>query len=242
VARGVIVAVARLPLPARPIALPLILAAPRTLQYVPDTAPDAPTTPPVVLPIVPSSQDLWRAVFGNDAPVEIEIGCGKGTFLVDAAGRDRNHNFLGLERADRLATRAARAVADAGLSNARVLCCDAACVVTQLLPARAVAAYHLYFPDPWWKRRHHKRRVYTSRFAAALSRTLTPGGRVYVATDVGPMLDLIRERFAGAGLVALPESPTPPRTVFARRCGEEGRPVHRAVFARRSVGRSMAAG
>jgi tRNA (guanine-N7-)-methyltransferase len=182
------------------------------------------------LPALPSAQDLWRAVFGNDAPVEIEIGCGKGTFLVAAAGRDRNRNFLGLERAPRLAVAAARTLADAGLTNARVLCCDAGCVVTHLLPARAVAAYHLYFPDPWWKRRHHKRRVYTSRFAAAVSRTLSSGGRVYVATDVGPMLDLIRERFAGAGLVPLPESLPPPRTVFARRCGEEGRPVHQAVF------------
>ncbi len=218
------------------------VAAPRALQYVPDVGgePDASAAVlPVVFPAGPEGayrgEELWRCVFGNDAPVEIEIGCGKGSFLLEAAHRTPGRNFLGLERAPRLVRRAERALTDGGIANARVLCCDAGWVIAFLLPARCVAAYHLYFPDPWWKRRHHKRRVYTGRLAAALVRTLAPGGRVSVATDVAPLLDLIRERFLRAGLVALPESPAPPRTTFARRCAEAGRPLHRAAFVSREV-------
>ena len=220
------------------------MAAPRTRQYVPDAG-DESDISPWVLPAVPDTgvpgTGLWRQVFGNDAPVEIEVGCGKGTFLLQAALRAPTRNFLGLERAPRLAVVAERAIAAAGLTNARVLLCDAGCVVPHLIPARSVAIYHLYFPDPWWKRRHHKRRVYTGRFAAAITRTLASDGRVYVATDVPPLLDLIRERFAHAGLVVLPASPPAPRTVFARRCREEGRALHEAAFGPRSLthGRSM---
>lgn len=218
------------------------MAAPRALQYVADAGgeSDASSDGPLALlsagpEAAPCGAELWRCVFGNDAPVEIEIGCGKGTFVLSAAHRAPTRNFLGLERAPRLARSAARAVADAGLSNARILCCDAGCVVTRLLPTHSVAAYHLYFPDPWWKRRHHKRRIYTGRLATALVRTLAPAGRVYVATDVAPLLELVHERFARAGLVAVPEPPPPPPTTFARRCTEEGRPLHRAAFVPRGV-------
>jgi tRNA (guanine-N7-)-methyltransferase len=212
------------------------VAAPRALQYVPDAGGDSaasdvlPAGVPVVSGAAPRPEELWQYVFGNDAAVEIEIGCGKGTFLLEAAHRFRGRNFLGLERAPRLARHAERAATEAGLPNLRILCCDAGWVITRLLPARSVAAYHLYFPDPWWKRRHHKRRLYTVRFAAAIARTLVPGGRVSVATDVGPLLDLIGERFARAGLGALAASPALPQTTFARRCAEADRPLHRATF------------
>jgi tRNA (guanine-N7-)-methyltransferase len=209
------------------------VAAPRTRHYLPD-ADDVGDALPGVLAAAPgvaaSGADLWRCVFGNDAPVEIEVGCGRGTFLLEAARHTPSRNFLGLERAPRLALAAERAIAGAALTNARVLCCDAGCVLCHLIPPRSVAVYHLYFPDPWWKRRHHKRRVYTGRFAAAISRTLVAGGRVYVATDVRPLVDQIRERFARAGLAALGESPPAPHTVFAGRCREAGRLVHHAAF------------
>ena len=173
----------------------------------------------------------WHAVFGNDRPVEVEIGCGRGAFLVASAASNPDRNFFGLECAERLAGTAQAAIEKARLTNARVLHCDARCVIRHLIQPRAVAAYHLYFPDPWWKRRHHKRRIYAGGLAADLARTLEPAGRVHLATDVPELLTAMTQRFMEAGLQSTPSSHRAPLTRFARRCIDVGRPVYQATFA-----------
>jgi tRNA (guanine-N7-)-methyltransferase len=183
----------------------------------------------------PSAPEIWTRVFGNHRPVEVEIGCGTGAFLVAAARRFPARNFLGLERAPRLAAVTGRAIAAARVENAQVLCCDARCVVAQLLPPRAVAAYHLYFPDPWWKRRHHRRRLCTPALVEGLARTLIPGGRVHLATDVPALFGEIVDRLARAGFRPAGSPDPAPPTVFARRCLAAGRPVQQAVFALRGL-------
>ena len=173
----------------------------------------------------------WRAVFGNDRPVEVEIGCGRGVFLIPSAASDPGRNFFGLECAARLAGTAQAAIEKARLPNARVLHCDARCVIRHLIQPHAVAAYHLYFPDPWWKRRHHKRRIYAGSLAVDLARTLEPAGRVHLATDVPELLAAMTQRFIEAGLQWTPLSHRALLTRSARRCIDVGRPVYQATFA-----------
>jgi tRNA (guanine-N7-)-methyltransferase len=174
--------------------------------------------------------NLWRALFGNDHPVEVEIGCGTGTFLVTAATRAPERNFFGIERSPRLAAATGAVLAAAGTRNARVLCADALCPIATIIPPASVSTYHLYFPDPWWKTRHHKRRVYSAAFVSSLARTLVPAGRVLVATDVTGLFGMLEETLTAAGLVRLTESVSPPETTFARRCLAAGRLIHAAAF------------
>jgi len=179
---------------------------------------------------------LWREVFGNDRPVEVEIGCGRGQFLCAAAAREPEHNFFGLEQGAGLTRLAAAALEKAALSNARVIRGDARCVVHHLIPDSSVATYHLYFPDPWWKRRHRKRRLCTPTFARDLARTLAPAGQVLVATDVAGLFAAITRAFADGGLVPAPAAHFDPDTRFAVRCRTVERPIHRAVFIHARVG------
>lgn len=176
----------------------------------------------------------WETVFGNHRPTEVEIGCGIGRFLVAAARSAPSRNFMGLERAPGLAAAAQAAIRDAGIANARALCGDARCVVSFLVPDDSVTAYHIYFPDPWWKRRHHKRRFLTPAFCAALTRTLAPRGLVHLASDIPHLVDAFGTRLSAAGLHAVTslQGPVPP-TCFAHRCLTVDRPVLRAAFERR---------
>jgi tRNA (guanine-N7-)-methyltransferase len=131
--------------------------------------------------------------------VEIEIGPGTGTFILPAARAWPLVNFFGLEYSRGLASRLQSTIEAQGIRNALVINADAACIAATLIPAESVATYHIYFPDPWWKRRHHRRRLLTSTFAAALGRTLVPGGRVYIATDVDEVLQLALHALESCG-------------------------------------------
>lgn len=135
--------------------------------------------------------EFWRTIFGSDHPVEVEIGPGTGSFMLAAAQSSADANFFGVERSRNRATRLQSTVDACGLSNARVIAADAFCVVSTLIPGETVSAFHIYFPDPWWKRRHHRRRLFTPAFAAALVRTLAPHGRIYVATDVDEVFTMM---------------------------------------------------
>jgi len=175
----------------------------------------------------------WRSIFGNDRPVEVEIGPGTGTFFLHAARRSPHVNLFGIERSNSRAAALARAVADQGLPNARILCADAACVIEHLVPAASVRAYHLYFPDPWWKRRHHRRRLLTDALAAALARTLLPGGRLHIATDVPGVFErAMRTLDTVPAFVRVANVPSPRTiaTVFERKGLCRGALIHEATF------------
>jgi tRNA (guanine-N7-)-methyltransferase len=136
---------------------------------------------------------FWQEIFAKHQPVEVEVGSGIGTFLLPTATANPTTNFLGLERSRSRATRLAEAVRVRGLHNIVVLNADAGCIIGRVIPSDSVAAYHIYFPDPWWKRRHQRRRLFVPEFVAALARTLIAGGRLYVATDVQLVIDLVFE-------------------------------------------------
>lgn len=144
---------------------------------------------PYVLPLLskPESGEHPRydfaRVFGNSNPVELEIGIGKGRFIISQAMARPQTNFVGIEWANRYYLLAARRAAARSLSNLRMLRDDAAHTVRDSLADRCLGALHIYFPDPWPKKRHHKRRLIQPWFAREAARVLAPGARVYLATD-----------------------------------------------------------
>ncbi len=193
--------------------------------------------------MITHSQTFWQEIFGNDRPVEIEIGPGTGTFLLSAAQQRPDTNFFGIEHSRGRASRLQGAIARRGYSNARVIAADAACVVASLIPPASVHAIHIYFPDPWWKRRHHRRRLFTPAFAAALARVLAPGGRLYVATDVDDVFALALRELAACGMVR-DESLRSPRTgvtAFERKGLNRGAAIKETTFVKAPAYSSSAA-
>ncbi|MBU3020657.1 tRNA (guanosine(46)-N7)-methyltransferase TrmB [Aestuariibacter sp. A3R04] len=126
------------------------------------------------------------ALFGRDAPVVLEIGFGMGKSLVEMAAQSRELNFLGIE-VHRPGVGAC--LADAGernLSNLRVMEYDAVEVFKKMIPDGALTRVQLYFPDPWHKKRHHKRRIVQPEFVEMVRQKLTIGGKFHMATDWEP--------------------------------------------------------
>jgi tRNA (guanine-N7-)-methyltransferase len=123
------------------------------------------------------------ALFGNDRPVELEIGSGKGTFLLAESGERPDANFLGIEYARRYWIFAADRLRRAGRVNARVVHAEAAAFLREFVPDESLSAIHVYFPDPWPKTRHQRRRLVNAPFLHLLAAKLKPGARLSIATD-----------------------------------------------------------
>jgi tRNA (guanine-N7-)-methyltransferase len=124
-----------------------------------------------------------EALFGNSNPLEIEIGMGKGTFLLEAAKARAEVNFLGIEWAKWFWRYASDRLRRAGCVNVRTVRAEAGFFLTEFVAAGSVSVLHIYFPDPWPKARHHKRRLIQPAFMAVAARVLAPGGRLQVVTD-----------------------------------------------------------
>ena len=178
------------------------------------------------------------ALFGRSGPLEVEVGSGKGLFLRSAAAAQPEVNFLGVEVAKKYAEFIATVLAKFGLSNAKIVSGDALRIFRELIPDNSIAAVHVYFPDPWWKQRHRKRRVMRESFLRDVERTLLPGGSLHFWTDV--------EEYFKKTLLLLPkctslEGPLPVletpaendmayRTHFERRMRLTNQPVYRSEF------------
>jgi tRNA (guanine-N7-)-methyltransferase len=180
----------------------------------------------------------WPTIFGNDHPVELEIGSGKGLFLANAAMAQPGHNFLGIELAKKYARRASERVAKKDLANVRVLPWDAKRFMALHCPATSLHAVHVYFPDPWWKKRHKKRRVFAEPLVLDIERTLVADGELHVATDVEEYFGVIRDLMAAhprfverpSPDVKDPEHELDYLTNFERKYRIEGRPIYRAHY------------
>jgi tRNA (guanine-N7-)-methyltransferase len=146
----------------------------------------APDISVATLEQIPPRQDRQYdlpLIFGNDNPVELELGIGKGRFLIQEAEQRTGVNFLGVEWASRYYRLVAQRIARRGLENAKVLRDDAARVVRDTLPPASISTLHVYFPDPWPKARHLKRRLIQPPFARCCAFILKPGATVKLATD-----------------------------------------------------------
>jgi tRNA (guanine-N7-)-methyltransferase len=123
------------------------------------------------------------ALFPKPQPLEVELGSGDGSFLAQWAQRHPERNFFGVERLLGRLRKLDRKGQRAGLLNLRLVRMEASYFVEFLLPPASVATVHLYFPDPWPKRRHHKNRLVNERFAEITAQALVPGGVIFLRTD-----------------------------------------------------------
>ncbi len=192
----------------------------------------------------------WKAIFGNENPVEIEIGCGKGRFLLEAARKHPETNYLGVERAPkyvrRIQQRFQKHIKHTGLRtgrlegplfpNVRLAWSDAVRFVECYIRNEGVQAYHVYFPDPWPKKRQHKRRLFRNEiWLRGIERSLySSTGRLYVVTDCGEYFDEIRFRInqstclVESTLMRIQKEHI--QTNFELKYLAEGRKIYRAVF------------
>jgi tRNA (guanine-N7-)-methyltransferase len=178
------------------------------------------------------------SLFPQQAPLEVEIGSGKGLFLSGAATETPTHNFLGIELATKYAYYAASRLAQRQLSNARLLHGDAKRFFTEFLPDESADAIHVYFPDPWWKARHKKRRIMTDAMVQQIERKLKPAGILHFWTDVEEYFQTALEVLASHTKLTGPhdvqEKPADHdldyRTHFERRMRKNNLPVYRAEF------------
>jgi len=145
-----------------------------------------------VPPPAPSEKLDFHALFGDGRPVEMEIGCGKGGFLLNRARELPRRGFFGIEWANKYYRYAADRMVRWQVTNVRLMRTDARHLVIHHLLAGSLSVLHIYHPDPWPKKRHHKRRLIQPAFAAAAADALVPGGRIAIQTDHAEYFEQIR--------------------------------------------------
>jgi tRNA (guanine-N7-)-methyltransferase len=180
----------------------------------------------------------FAELFGNAAPVVVEVGFGMGETTARIAAENPGVNYLGIEVHAPGVGSLLKQVEEKALANVRVITHDAVEVMRDMVPPDSLAAIHVYFPDPWPKKRHHKRRLIQPEFAALAASRLAPGGHLHVATDwqeyaehvlqvlsAVPQLRNTAEGFA-------PRPATRPETKFERRGLKLGHGVWDLLFTR----------
>ena len=203
-------------------------------------------------------QDLWpiwgiepesglldfRDLFGNDRPVVLEIGFGNGEATWRMAQASPEENFLGVEVHKPGVGRLLLKIEEHGLDNVRIACEDAVALLRDRVPDSSLAGVRIYFPDPWPKKRHHKRRIVQAPFVELLAGKLAPGGILHLATDWAPyaehMLEVMQrsegfENLSPDGTYCEKPDWRPP-TKYERRGERLGHEVADLVFRRRADG------
>ncbi|MDR1492829.1 MAG: tRNA (guanosine(46)-N7)-methyltransferase TrmB [Planctomycetaceae bacterium] len=189
------------------------------------------------------------ALFGSVAPLELEIGSGRGLFITQVSAAIPNRHFLGVEISKKYAAHCASLIAQKQLSNAVMIYGDAYLVLKDYLPDESLTAVHIYFPDPWWKRRHRKRRIVCESVIELVWRRLVVGGKLHFWTDVEEyFLAGLKSIAAVSGFERFLESPDKTnaeqikqsdgynfdyRTHFERRTLGHGETVYRSLFVKK---------
>ena len=178
------------------------------------------------------------SLMAGSAPLEIEVGSGKGLFLTNSARANPDRRYLGVEVSRKYARYAAYRFARNQCRNAKMIRGDGLKLFSDFLQTSLATAVHVYFPDPWWKERHRERRVMQPSFVGQISRVLKPQGVLHFWTDVEEYFESTIEMIGQADLFGAPvivdESPATHdmdyRTHFERRMRIHGHPVFRCYF------------
>ena len=176
-----------------------------------------------------------RTLVPGEGPIEIEIGFGRGRFLLERARAAPDSRVIGIEIKSKLAHWVEQRRAREGLTNAIALWGDAREALTRAIPDACVTRAFVHFPDPWWKKRHTKRRVVDESFLDHVARLLVPGGELFVQTDVADRAEQMRDAIVAQGsftLLARDDNPYGARSNREARADEDGLPVYR-LHARR---------
>jgi tRNA (guanine-N7-)-methyltransferase len=182
----------------------------------------------------------FKVVFGRDAPIVLEIGSGMGETTARIAAENPGNDYVAVEVHAPGIGSLLRRVEEEGLTNLRIVQHDAVEVLRDMVPAGSLAAIHVFFPDPWPKKRHHKRRLVQPEFARLAATRLAPGGRLHVATDWQEYAEQILEVLSAVpGLTNTAEgfAPRPawrPETKFEQRGRRLGHGVWDALFTKES--------
>jgi tRNA (guanine-N7-)-methyltransferase len=147
-------------------------------------------------------------MFPQPQPLEVELGSGDGSFLAQYAKQNPGHNFMGVERLLGRLRKLDRKGQRADLKNLRLIRIEAAYLVEYLLPRGSAAALHIYFPDPWPKRKHRKNRLVNERFTELAQQALAPGGIVFLRTDDANYFEQMIQVFAANPNFEAVETPT----------------------------------
>jgi len=193
--------------------------------------------PRFTLPFVPAVQD-WDAHFGRQAPHVLEIGFGMGGATAAVAAALPGTDFIGIEVHPPGVGALLKLIGETGLQNLRILQHDAVPVLQQMVAPETLAGVHVWFPDPWHKKKHHKRRLIQPAFVALLASRLAPGGYLHCATDWQPYAEQMQEVLAAEPLLAntapgyAPRPDWRPLTKFENRGLQLGHGVWDLVFKR----------
>jgi tRNA (guanine-N7-)-methyltransferase len=175
-----------------------------------------------------------KTLFGRSAPLVLEIGSGMGETTAEIAAAHPETDFIAVEVHGPGVGSLLRRIHEKDLANLRVIRHDAVEVLERMIPDGALAGLHLFFPDPWPKKRHHKRRLVQPPFAALAARKLAPGGYLHAATDWLDYLEQMEAVFSGEPLLEKTQArKTRPTTKFERRGIGLGNPVRDLLFVRR---------
>ncbi|MBL8224155.1 MAG: tRNA (guanosine(46)-N7)-methyltransferase TrmB [Chromatiales bacterium] len=184
------------------------------------------------LDFTPQPLDLDQ-VFGRRAPRFVEIGFGNGEALATMAAAAPDEDFIGVEVHEPGVGHCLLRIEALGLANVRVVCHDAIDVLQRQLPPGSLAGVHLFFPDPWPKKRHHKRRIVQPDFVALVADRLEAGGILHVATDWAEYAEHIAAVVTASGRFSLADPASGrPRTRFQARGERLGHPIWEARYRR----------
>ena len=170
--------------------------------------------------------------FGNDHPVILEIGSGKGRFLIGTATERPDLNLIGIEKALHYHRLIRDRVLKRNLTNVRLINHDAFLVLRGMIPDASIAEVHIYFPDPWPRKQEQKRRIIRAEVLEEIRRVLVPGGMAIYVTDHREYFEvaapLIESGFRSERRIPGPDDP--PRTNYEAKYRAEGRPIYEVRF------------
>ena len=172
-------------------------------------------------------------IFPTAQPLEVELGCGDASFLIEYARRNPEKNFIGVERLLGRIQKLDKKGRRNGLTNLCGVRIESAYFLEYLLPPHSATALHIYFPDPWPKKKHRRHRSINEKFPALARAALAPGGTVFLRTDDADYFQQMNEVFAGTNEFSKTETPLPLAEIttdFEREFNAQGIPTLRVAY------------